>query len=135
LSLPALRAQEQNASQQPAAGPRQAERQRARRELFQGIKLTDEQRQQMRDLRQQREPQLKAEAQQLREAQRALLAAQHASPIDDAVVKQQQEQARKLRQQVAASRKELRDELLKLLTPEQRQQLKAQAGRKGRAGR
>lgn len=138
LAAPALKAQVQNASARRVAAERQLQRLRLKRGLalrqavrmFRGIGLTDEQRQQVRDLLKQRQPEFRALAQKLGETRRGIRTARQATPVDEAAVKQLQEQAAKLRQDAATLRKQLRADALKLLTPEQQEKLKALAGQR-----
>lgn len=138
LAAPALEAQVQNAPARRAAAQRQLQRLRLQRGLalrqavrvFRGIGLTDEQRQQVRGLLQQRRPEFRALVQKLDVARRAVRSARQATPVDEAAIKQLQQQAAKLRQEAAALRKQLRDDTLKLLTPEQQEKLRTRPGQR-----
>jgi Spy/CpxP family protein refolding chaperone len=138
LAVLPLEAQVQNAPARRAAAARQVQRLRLQQGLalrqavptFRGIGLTGEQRRQMRELLQQRRPQFRALAQKLVEARRGIRSARQMTPVDEAAVKQVREQAAKLRQDVAALRKQLRADALNVLTPEQQEKLKARAAQR-----
>lgn len=91
---------------------------------FRGLGITPEQREQMRGVLKAQQPQFQAIAQRQRVAKQALQQARRANPVNQAAVQQQLEELKKIRADLAAARKGLRDEVLKLLTPEQLEKLK-----------
>jgi Spy/CpxP family protein refolding chaperone len=138
IAAPALKAQAQNASARRVAAARQVQRLRLQPRLalrqavrmLRGIGLTGEQRQQLRELVQQRQPQFRVLLQQLAEARRGIRSARQATPVDEAAVTRLREQAAKLRQDITALRQQVRADAFTLLTPEQQEKLKTRAGQR-----
>jgi Spy/CpxP family protein refolding chaperone len=138
LAAPALKAQAQNAPARRVAAGRQVQRLRFQPRLalrqavrmLRGIGLTGEQRQQLRELVQQRQPQFRVLLQQLAEARRGIRSARQATPVDEAAVTRLREQAAKLRQDITGLRQQARADAFTLLTPEQQEKLKTRAGQR-----
>jgi protein CpxP len=93
------------------------------------LNLTDTQREQIRKLREDHRVALREPLQQLREARNQWRAEMATDQPDPARLEQLRGQVLQLSQQIEASRLQMQEQRLSILTPEQRQTLREQGGR------
>lgn len=129
LMLAAFTGQAQAQAQAGAGqrGERAGQGQRASRAA--ALNLTDTQREQIRKLREDHRAALREPLQQLREARNQWRAELSSDQSDPARLEQLRGEVLRLSQQVEASRLQMQEQRLSILTPEQRQTLREQGGR------
>ncbi len=90
---------------------------------FAGLQLTEEQRQQMRAIVQKHQPEIKAAVEKLQAARKARRAAATAQPVDQAALDAANSQFTAAQTDMMTLRRGVQNELIPVLTPEQKQQL------------
>lgn len=116
LCAPAVAQEQDEPEAQPSATPRQAAREL---NLMQRLNLTREQRQRLREIRQQSEPELRDLARKLRQARRALDEAVYADVVDEALVEQRSRHVAVLQNLLTHTRAVTELKVRRVLTDEQ----------------